>query len=87
MLPLEVFSPSIAFASSAATSLRRSASAAFFPFSASVRALSYALRLLSILPAAVEREPAQGEAPYHPPPRGQPETYAAVVALHVQVKI
>ena len=58
-----------------------------FSSSAPVRTLPYALGLLSVLPTAVEREPAQGEAPYHPPPRGQPETYAAVVALHVQVKI
>ena len=53
--------------------------------SASVRTLPHALGLLSVLPASVEREPAQGEASYHPPPRGQPETYAAVVALYVQV--
>ena len=57
-----------------------------FSSSAPVRTLPYALGLLSVLPTAVERELAQGEAPYHPPPRGQPETYAAVVALHVQVK-
>ena len=50
-----------------------------------VCALADALGLLSLLPPPAQREQAQGETPYHPPSRGQPEAYAAVIALYVQV--
>ena len=58
-----------------------------FPSPAFVCTLPHALSLLPVLPTALEREPPQGETSYHPPTWGQPETYAAVIALHVQVRV
>ena len=55
------------------------------PSSAFVCTLSHALGLLSVLPTALEREPAQGKTSYHPPTWSQPETYAAAPAIYVQV--
>merc|ERR1719397_1091586 len=55
-----------------------------FPSPAFVRTLPHALGLLSVLPTAVEREPAQRETSYHPPTWGQPKTYAAAPAIYVQ---
>ena len=57
----------------------------YFLSTAFVGALADALGVLSLLPPPAQREQAQGETPYHPPSRGQPEAYAAVIALYVQV--
>ena len=57
----------------------------YFLSTAFVCALADALGVLSLLPPPAQREQAQGETPYHPPSRGQPEAYAAVIALYVQV--
>ena len=43
-----------------------------------------ALGVLAVLPTTAEREPAQGETSYHPPPRRQSQAHAAAAALHVQ---
>ena len=43
-----------------------------------------ALGVLAVLQTTAEREPAQGETSYHPPPWRQSQAHAAAAALHVQ---
>ena len=51
---------------------------------APLRSLLDALGVLAVLQTTAQREPAQGETSYHPPPRRQSQAHAAAAALHVQ---
>ena len=55
-----------------------------FPSPAPLGSLLDALGVLAVLQTTAEREPAQGETSYHPPPRRQSQAHAAAAALHVQ---